>query len=103
MRTANLSVPLKVSYIFAPCVFHQNSIFDITCSWGNSSGLKAKHHIESRVKSLKGYWLIIYDMIYGSKTSGFGWDDQKNMVTTEPKVWASYLEVKVQNLLDMCN
>ncbi|KAF8239514.1 hypothetical protein L208DRAFT_1074665, partial [Tricholoma matsutake] len=25
--------------------------------------------------------------------SGFGWDDLKKMVTTEPQVWDSYLKV----------
>ena len=59
-----------------------------------NAGLKAKPHIESRIKTLKNDWMIVYDMIYGSNTSGFGWDSERKVVVAEPEVWAAYLEVK---------
>ena len=59
-----------------------------------NSGLKAKPHIESRIKTLKHDWIIVYDIIYGSNTSGFGWDSERKLVVTELEVWIAYLEVK---------
>ncbi|OMO79190.1 hypothetical protein CCACVL1_13861 [Corchorus capsularis] len=38
------------------------------------ANIKAKPHIESRIRTLKKEWGIIYDMINGTNTSGFGWD-----------------------------
>ena len=38
--------------------------------------------------------MIVHDMIYGSNTSGFGWDSERKVVVVEPEVWAAYLEVK---------
>ena len=38
--------------------------------------------------------MIVYDMIYGSNTSGFGWDSEKKVMVAELEVWAAYLEVK---------
>ncbi|XVF44194.1 hypothetical protein PTKIN_Ptkin02bG0101300 [Pterospermum kingtungense] len=56
-----------------------------------NANIKAKPHIESRIKTLKKDWSIIFDMVQGNCTSGFGWDSQKNMVTDEVDVWESYL------------
>ncbi|XVF63723.1 hypothetical protein PTKIN_Ptkin09bG0108900 [Pterospermum kingtungense] len=56
-----------------------------------NANIKAKPHIESRIKTLKKDWSIIFDMVQGNCTSGFGWDSQKNMVTAEDAVWESYL------------
>ncbi|XVF59148.1 hypothetical protein PTKIN_Ptkin07bG0252500 [Pterospermum kingtungense] len=56
-----------------------------------SANIKAKPHIESRIKTLKKDWSIIFDMVQGNCTSGFGWDSQKNMVTAEDAVWESYI------------
>ncbi|XP_007036788.2 PREDICTED: uncharacterized protein At2g29880 [Theobroma cacao] len=55
------------------------------------ANLKAKPHIESRIKTLKKEWAIIYDMVQGTHTSGFGWDDQRNMVVADDPVWEAYI------------
>ncbi|OWM78247.1 hypothetical protein CDL15_Pgr015066 [Punica granatum] len=39
--------------------------------------IKAKPHIESRLKTLKKEWAIVYDMILN--TLGFGWDSTRKM------------------------
>ncbi|KAK9143106.1 hypothetical protein Syun_012506 [Stephania yunnanensis] len=51
-----------------------------TCS---NLGIKARPHIESRLKSLKKDWFIVNDVICGIRhgTSGFGFDSTSNMVT----------------------
>ena len=43
-------------------------------------GLKIKSHIESRMKTLKSHFNIIYDMVYGPNTGEFGWDPVKKCV-----------------------
>ncbi|KAL8506100.1 hypothetical protein ACS0TY_017091 [Phlomoides rotata] len=48
-----------------------------------NSGLKAKPHIESRIKTLKKDFHIVYDMLNGSNTSGFGMDPIKKCITVE--------------------
>ncbi|EYU30844.1 hypothetical protein MIMGU_mgv1a023849mg, partial [Erythranthe guttata] len=48
-----------------------------------NSGLKAKSHIESRIKTLKNDLHIVYDMLNGSNTIGFGFDPIKNYITVE--------------------
>ncbi|KAL8533878.1 hypothetical protein ACS0TY_010057 [Phlomoides rotata] len=45
-----------------------------------NSGLKAKPHIESRIKTLKKDFHIILDMLNGSNTSGFGMYPIKNVL-----------------------
>ncbi|XP_017981031.1 PREDICTED: uncharacterized protein At2g29880, partial [Theobroma cacao] len=57
-----------------------------------NANLKAKPHIEFRIKTLKKEWTIIYDMVQGTHTSGFGWDDQRNMVVADDPVWESYIQ-----------
>lgn len=59
------------------------------------SGLKAKPHIESRIKTLKGQFTIVYDMLTSPSVSGFGWDDTRKCLTAEKEVWDSYLEVRL--------
>ncbi|PWA74366.1 myb/SANT-like domain, Harbinger transposase-derived nuclease domain protein [Artemisia annua] len=55
------------------------------------SGLLAKPHIESRIKTMKKDWQVVYDML--NSTSGFGYDKEKNCVTNDsPGVWDSYIE-----------
>ncbi|KAK9160893.1 hypothetical protein Syun_007234 [Stephania yunnanensis] len=58
-----------------------------------NSGIKARPHIESRLKSLKKDWFIMNDMICGIQhgTSGFGFDSTSNMVTAPEDVWEDYL------------
>ena len=60
-----------------------------------NTGIKAKPHIESRMKTMKKDWIIIYDMM-NNYTSGFGtftWDYDKVCVITASNVWESYLQV----------
>ncbi|XP_017982308.1 PREDICTED: uncharacterized protein At2g29880-like [Theobroma cacao] len=57
-----------------------------------NANLKVKPRIESRIKALKKEWVIIYDMVQGTHTSGFGWDDQRNMVVADDPVWESYIQ-----------
>ncbi|PWA54606.1 myb/SANT-like domain, Harbinger transposase-derived nuclease domain protein [Artemisia annua] len=55
------------------------------------SCLLAKPHIESRIKTMKKDWQVVYDML--NSTSGFGYDKEKNYVTNDsPGVWDSYIE-----------
>ncbi|XP_031108634.1 uncharacterized protein LOC116013118 [Ipomoea triloba] len=56
-----------------------------------SSTIKAKLHIESRIKTLKKEWGFIHDMVQGKDTSGLGWNEQKHMVYAEDAIWDSYL------------
>ena len=56
-------------------------------------GLKGIPHIQSRIKTLKQSWQTVYDMVYGSNTSGFGWDPDRKVVITEKEVWEEYLKV----------
>ena len=56
-------------------------------------GLRGIPHIQSRIKTLKQSWQIVYDMLYGSNTSGFGWDPERKVVTAETTVWEEYLKV----------
>lgn len=48
-----------------------------------NSGLKAKPHIESRIKTLKRDFNIVYDMLNGLNTSYFGMGPIKKCVTAE--------------------
>ncbi|CAI9296641.1 unnamed protein product [Lactuca saligna] len=57
------------------------------------SCLMGKPHIESRIKTMKKDWQIVYDMVNGTNTSGFGYDSSTHSVTTEPTVWESYIQV----------
>ncbi|PPR93104.1 hypothetical protein GOBAR_AA27562 [Gossypium barbadense] len=53
--------------------------------------LKAKPNLESRIKTLKRDWSIIYDMLSGKNNSGFGWDEHRQLVVAEDAVWNSYI------------
>ncbi|PPD82820.1 hypothetical protein GOBAR_DD20249 [Gossypium barbadense] len=54
--------------------------------------LKARPNIESRIRLLKRDWSIVYDMLNGQNTSGFGWDEHRQLVVAEDAVWDSYLK-----------
>ncbi|WRX11671.1 Myb/SANT-like domain - like 3 [Theobroma cacao] len=56
-----------------------------------NANLKAKPHIESRIKTLKKEWTIVYDIVQGRGTSGSGWDHERNMVIAEDPVWDFYI------------
>ncbi|KAG6482290.1 hypothetical protein ZIOFF_058921 [Zingiber officinale] len=43
-------------------------------------GIKAKPHIESRLRTFQKLHNVIHDMLYGVGTSGFGWDSEKNLL-----------------------
>ncbi|MBA0831985.1 hypothetical protein Goarm_016405, partial [Gossypium armourianum] len=45
--------------------------------------LKARHNLESRIKTWKNDWAIVYDILKGKDNSGFGWDEYRQMVVTE--------------------
>ena len=55
-------------------------------------GLKGKPHLESRIKTLKKDFTVVYDMRYGSNSSGFGWDSENHVVTAPRDMWISYLK-----------
>ncbi|GJS79831.1 RNA-binding protein Lupus La [Tanacetum coccineum] len=57
-----------------------------------NSGLQADPHIKSRVKTLKGNFSAMHDMVLGSSTSGFGWDPNKCVVTAPNDVWDAYVK-----------
>lgn len=59
-----------------------------------NSGLKTKPHIESRIKTMKKDFNIVYDMVQGQNTSGFGYDINKKCVNAEKDVWDTYLQVR---------
>ncbi|MFQ6634571.1 hypothetical protein Gotur_011928 [Gossypium turneri] len=45
--------------------------------------LKAKPNLESRIRTLKTDWAIVYDMFSGKNNSGFGWDEHRQLVVAE--------------------
>ncbi|MBA0816377.1 hypothetical protein Gohar_001044 [Gossypium harknessii] len=53
--------------------------------------LKAKPKLESRIRTLKRDWTIVYDMLSGKDNSGFGWNEHRQMVVVEDAVWNSYI------------
>nr|KAJ0192107.1 hypothetical protein LSAT_V11C800452000 [Lactuca sativa] len=55
-------------------------------------GLKAEPHIKLRMKIWKNHFNIVHDMVYGTKTSGFGWDTDKCCVTANVEVWDEYIK-----------
>lgn len=57
-------------------------------------GLKAKPHIESRLKTLKNDFDIVHDMLTGSNTIGFGWDNARKFVILEDPIREAFLQVK---------
>jgi hypothetical protein len=56
--------------------------------------IKAKPHIESRLKTLKKDFQVIHAMLCGLDTSGFGWDSMRKCVVAEDDVWQAYVQVK---------
>ncbi|KAL0340110.1 UNVERIFIED_CONTAM: hypothetical protein Sradi_4527800 [Sesamum radiatum] len=57
-----------------------------------NSGSKAKPHIESRIKTLRRDFNIVYDMLNGPNTRGFDFNPIKKYVTAEKAVWEAYLQ-----------
>ncbi|KAI4319438.1 hypothetical protein MLD38_033035 [Melastoma candidum] len=58
------------------------------------SGIKARPHIESRLKTLEDHFNIVLDMMESTKksNSGFGWDPIMKCVTAPKNVWDEYLQ-----------
>ncbi|XP_030941092.1 uncharacterized protein At2g29880-like [Quercus lobata] len=57
-----------------------------------NAGLRAKPHIESRLRTLKREFQVIHEMLTGPNTSGFGWDTVRKCVTAENDVWDAYVQ-----------
>ncbi|KAK5771839.1 hypothetical protein PVK06_048089 [Gossypium arboreum] len=53
--------------------------------------LKAKPNLESRIRTLKRKWLIVYDMLSEKNNNGFGWDEHRQLVVAEDAMWNSYI------------
>ncbi|MBA0660844.1 hypothetical protein Goklo_012795, partial [Gossypium klotzschianum] len=53
----------------------------------------AKLNLESRIRTLKRDWTIVYDLLNGKDNSGFGWDEHRQMVVAEDVVWNSYINI----------
>ncbi|MBA0877161.1 hypothetical protein Goshw_026887 [Gossypium schwendimanii] len=43
--------------------------------------LKAKPNLESRIRTFKRNWSIVYDMLSGKNNSSFGWDKHRQLVS----------------------
>lgn len=57
-----------------------------------NAGILGKPHIESRIKTMKKDWQVVYDMVNGTNTSGFGYDTVNKCGTvSEPAVWEAYI------------
>ena len=85
---------------------HETRIFEnlgrkISTKLPNAS-LRAKPHIESRLRTLKREFQVIHEMLTGPNTSGFGWDTTRKCVTAKNDVWDAYVQVKVHYLIDPC-
>ncbi|MBA0838283.1 hypothetical protein Goarm_010355 [Gossypium armourianum] len=61
--------------------------------------LKAKLNLESRIRTLKRDWEIVYDLLNGKDNSGFGWDEHRQIVVAEDVVWKSYISVRIISCL----
>ncbi|KAF7811575.1 putative myb/SANT-like domain-containing protein [Senna tora] len=57
-----------------------------------SCGLRGNPHIQSRIKALRNNWMTVHDMVFGTNTSGFGWDDDRQIVVVERDVWDAYIK-----------
>ncbi|MBA0610796.1 hypothetical protein Godav_011578, partial [Gossypium davidsonii] len=57
--------------------------------------LKAGPNLESRIRTLKKDWAIVYDMLSGKDNSSFGWDEHRQLVVAKDAVWHSYISMDV--------
>ncbi|KAG8500508.1 hypothetical protein CXB51_002687 [Gossypium anomalum] len=60
--------------------------------------LKAKPNLESRIRTLKNNWKIIYDMLNKKDGSAFGWDEHKQMVVVGDVVWDFIYKCKLTTI-----
>nr|DAD22847.1 TPA_asm: hypothetical protein HUJ06_024310 [Nelumbo nucifera] len=49
-------------------------------------------HIKSRMRTLKPIYAEAKKLL---GTSGFGWNEAKNQIQADPKVWKEYLQVNI--------
>ncbi|XXG41924.1 hypothetical protein AAC387_Pa01g2290 [Persea americana] len=56
------------------------------------SRIKTKPHIDSRIKTTKKDFRVMYDMLNGENCVGFGWDPEKNVVVAEDEVSNGYVK-----------
>ncbi|GJT36928.1 putative reverse transcriptase domain-containing protein [Tanacetum coccineum] len=56
-------------------------------------GLQAYPHIKFRLKTLKGNFGVMHDMVLGSSTNGFGWDRDKCVVAAPNDLWDAYVKI----------
>ncbi|KAL2929592.1 DLA class II histocompatibility antigen DR-1 beta chain [Bienertia sinuspersici] len=59
-------------------------------------GLNSSPHIDSRLKTLVGKFRAITQML---ATSGFKWDDERNMISMDRSVYDEYCKVILLSLL----
>ncbi|MBA0636482.1 hypothetical protein Godav_025326 [Gossypium davidsonii] len=45
--------------------------------------LKAKLNLKFRIRTLKKYWSIVYDMLSGKNNSSCGWDEHRQLVVVD--------------------
>ncbi|MBA0877164.1 hypothetical protein Goshw_026887, partial [Gossypium schwendimanii] len=57
----------------------------------NVGTFNAKPNLESRIRTFKRNWSIVYDMLSGKNNSSFGWDKHRQLVVAEDAVWNSYI------------
>ncbi|MBA0743299.1 hypothetical protein Gogos_005996, partial [Gossypium gossypioides] len=62
--------------------------------------LKAKPNLESRIRTLKRDWAIVYDMLHGKDNSGFGWDEHRQFVVAEDVVKDAQTVVDIIEKID---
>ncbi|MBA0877694.1 hypothetical protein Goshw_019808 [Gossypium schwendimanii] len=53
--------------------------------------LKAKPNLESRFRTMKRDWAIVYDMLSGKDNSDFGWHEYMQLVVVLNAVWNLYI------------
>ena len=64
--------------------------------------IKAYPHIVSHIRTLKQSWQTVYDMVFGTNTSGFGYDPETKCVTADKDVWDEYIRVWVSIVIALC-
>ncbi|KAK1430074.1 hypothetical protein QVD17_12570 [Tagetes erecta] len=70
------------------------------------AGIKAKPHIESRIKTMKSDWSAVHDMLAWNNTSGFGWDHNNDMLDAPQPVHknaSQWRGKKFPHYWDLCN
>ncbi|MBA0576171.1 hypothetical protein Golob_024261 [Gossypium lobatum] len=61
--------------------------------------LKAKSNLESRFRTMKRDWAIVYDMLSGKDNSDFGWHEYMQLVVVLNAVWNSFISFRHRSFL----